>query len=277
MKLFIVTPSYINTEERYELAKNSFDSLQKIIGTKYQHYVVDDIPRRKGILRSFPNKKFLSKAIDIYNKPNIKLIRRFGSGSASATVQAVQEARKDGAELIFLHLDDNVYLPILDKLIRYSIHAFENDDDLMRVGLTGYPIMYSKNPLEIGNRTLLKITPEQISFETITLKPTRFKDYTLWSSYFHENMVDEFYYPIPLWTTIYRASFLEELLTFDTLSKAGTLADVEVFYKNKVTWKKALTHFKGKLGYINMQFTGTEMQREKNWQDIFKMANEPIY
>ena len=38
----------------------------------------------------------------------------------------------------------------------------------------------------------------------------------------------------------------------------------------------ALNHIEGKLGYINMQFGGLEMQRNTNWQTLINLPNQPV-
>ena len=141
MKLVIVTPSYINSEIRLQYAKDSFLSLEKILGSRYEHVVVHDLPQSywsKGA-RINSSTDWLEKTKNLYKRENLRLIIRRGKGSAPATLIGVREARKIGADLIFLHLDDNIYLPLLSELLQSSQKVFSADKEMMQIRLTGYP------------------------------------------------------------------------------------------------------------------------------------------
>ena len=125
MNLGIISPSYIKGYERVDFARKSFHSLRSSLGEEYPMIVVDDIPRIKRGIISFTDYRFHGISKKIYGSHrNVTLIRRTGRGSKSATISALQEAMKRGLDLVFLHLDDNMYLPILSGLVKKSIHAF---------------------------------------------------------------------------------------------------------------------------------------------------------
>jgi hypothetical protein len=273
-RLSIITPSYINSQTRFFLAKKSLESLENTIGTSYHHIVVDDRPRSSflipGKVRSrLPFLKWSEKSKAIYSRSNVNLIRRFGSGSASAILTALHEARHQDSNLVFIHLDDHVYLPILKVLVQHACDAFNRDEKLLLVRFSGYPLLYN-------NRLPLTAENDRISFDSVILEPDRKENYTLWSTNFSENTIDENYWPIALWFCIYRVDFLEKILTNALVHKLKHLAHVELYYKNPANWRQFISRLDGKFGYINMQFGGLEMHRNRNWQELIQLPNEPI-
>lgn len=277
MNLAIITPSYIHSRKRFLLAKNSFESLQSVFGSKYPHIIIDDNPQKKGIMSFFSShSKWYGSAKKIYTGEHITLIKRKHEiGSASATLAAVREARKQGAELIFIHLDDQVYSPHIKNLIEYSCDAFDRENDLLLLRFSGLPILCNQCSKSSGNRTLLHISRDNVSFENITFTPSRYEEYTLWSSYFNEDTLSKNYW-LALWMAVYRIDFLEELLTYGSVPELKHLSHVEIFYKNKDNWHSFLRTRQGKFGYINMQFGGYEMDKSKNWEEILRFPNTAI-
>ena len=274
MTLSIITPSYINSRKRFYFAQKSLQSLKKAVGERYPHIVVDDtrivsflIPRKVRAL--FPAFKWHEKTHELYNQQNVTLINRNGSGSATALSRAVQEARKQSAELVFIHLDDHIYIPILETLIQHALDALYRDPELLMVRFSGYPLIYNgMEPIRIKNN--------QIFFDSVILIPNRTKEYTLWWSYFRENTIEGQYWQIALWFCIYRLDFLQKLLCNDSVRKMQHLAHVELYYKNKENWQKFINGLEGKFGYINMQFGCIEMHRNTNWRELISLSNEVV-
>ena len=200
--------------------------------------VVDDIPRIKRWKISFTDYRFHGISKKIYGShSNVTLIHRTGTGSKSATISALQEAMKRGLDLVFLHLDDNVYLPILSDLVKKSIYAFEHNPSLQEIKLTDWPILsYLSNPSK-GNLSCISVEGDRVSFEQNTFMPVRYRDYTLWVSYYHEDMAIN-YWAISLWSAIYKTDFLYDLLTNPALDNDLHLVDVEAYYANHANFKK---------------------------------------
>lgn len=274
MKLAIITPSYINSQKRFLLAKKSLESLENAIGTPYEHIVVDDMPRSSILIpsrirTSLPVLKWHEKSKEIYNGPNVTLIRRLASGSTSALLHALREARKKGSELVFIHLDDHVYVSIVKILVHYARDAFNRDEKLSIVRLSGYPLIYD-------NYVPLIVENNRMSFDKVILQPHRMENYTLWWAYFREDTIDGSYWPIALWFCIYRVQFLEKILSNLAVQNVKHLGHVELFYKNRANWGEFVNRLDAKFGYINMQFGGFEMHRNKNWQELIQLPNEPI-
>jgi hypothetical protein len=273
-KIAIITPSYINSRTRFLFAKKSMESLESILNNRYHHIVVDDKPKSTIV---FPNKlhpwlpglKWHKKSNEIYDKPNVSIIERFVSGSASAVLRSVREAINKGKSFGFIHLDDHVYIPTLKSLIDHASKEFDYDSSLMMVRFSGYPLIHNDFvPLTYEN--------DQILIDSVVLRPQRRKDYTLWWSFFNENSVDGGYWPIALWFCLYRLDFLEELLSYAPVQRIRNLGHVELFYKDKDNWRQFLKRVEGKFGYINMQFGGFEMHRNKNWQELLQLPNEAV-
>jgi len=280
MSLVIITPSHVNSGDRLQYAEKSLHSLQAAIGTDFTHIVVNDIPRNagKGIFQSLklPDLNYYRQVKAVYSQANIRLVHRLGKGSVSATLRAVREAKKCGASLVFIHLDDNIYIPKLKEIFQHSCDAFTQDSELMEIRATGYPILSRACTTELGNCSQIQISKDEICFDQVRLHPIRRKDYTLWQTLYHANIMDGQYWALPMWSTIYRADFLEKLLTYDVVHTMKRLGEVELYYKNKDNWQVALPHFSGKLGYINMQFGGLEMHRNKNWQELISLPNTAV-
>jgi len=264
MNLAVISPSYINSLRRANFAQDSLESLRAAGGRWFPHIVVDDRPRTQA--------QIAAAASRIYQGPNITFIQRFSHGSISALLDALREARKQGADLLFIHLDDCVYVPELGSLLEHARDAFEKDEELVAVRLSDYPILSKDCTPELGNRTRIDVGENLVSFDRVHLQPTRHKDYTLWWAYFDDKMADGEYWPIAMWQAVYRAEFLERLLTHEPVAKLGSLGQVELYYKTN--WRSA--SLAGKLAYINMQFAGLEMHRNRNWRELIRYSNEAV-
>jgi hypothetical protein len=275
-KAAIITPSYINAKQRYLWAKESFDNIYEILGDEYPYFVVDSIPTLKYTFNLVPDFRYASKPHEIYEKSGVRLIRqKYAQGNRLATLQAVQEAKKIGADLIFIHLDDNVYTPELRQLLSCAVDAFSRDRELLKIEFVGYPLLWQGCSPEKGNLSNLTIEEDRVKFENVTLTPTRFENYTLWWSYFHSNMNGDFW-PITLWSTIYRADFLEKILSNPESTKQKHLVNVELYYRINDNWRELIQDFPGKVGYINMQFIGIEKQNNKNWEFLITYPNSSV-
>ncbi len=273
----IVTPSCLYSQERVDLASESLASLRAAVGREYRHIVVDDLPRRTGILgRWLVNPAFRGAAERVYSLPNTTLIRRSGGGSASALLEAVRRARAGGDRYVFIHLDDNVYVPLLGTLLRHALSALEADPELVKVRLAGYPILWGGCTGELGNRSSLRISDSRVSFDRIELAPERHPEFTLWWSWFSPEMIGEKSYPVVLWSALYRAEVLESLLLWRGARRCRSLADVELFYLKPANWQAALRELPGKLGYVNMQYGGIEMEHNRDWARLIGLPNEPV-
>jgi hypothetical protein len=282
MELHIVTPSYIDSHGRIKWAVRALDSLNRCLNTTYPHVVVDDIPRVSISLpgnRSFelpiPDPTWRDAAPVVYDEPNVALTRRFGNGSISATLKGVREAKKDGADLIFLHLDDNVYVPMMGLLLNYAQDAFANNPELQHLHLAGYPMISDECLPEEGNRSLVDVQEDEVIVSGVSFHPTRTDEYTLWSAPFSQTMHNDEFWPIVGWSSVFRVEFLEWLLTRDGVRELPHLGAWEQFYRQKTNWKQVID-YGGKLGYINMQFGGLEMHHNENWRELLQYPNDRI-
>jgi hypothetical protein len=278
LELAIITPSYIASRTRADLAARSLASLRAELGDRYPHIVVDDLPRLRGRLgRVLPDPRTWGCAPAIYRGAGIRLLRQWGRSSSAATLRALREARRSGCELVFLHLDDNVYQAPFAALLGHAIDACRRDAALLAVRLTGHPILSGACTPELGNRTLLRVERDAVSFDGICLRPERRPDYTLWWSSYHAGMMDGAYWAIPLWFTVYRCDALEKLLTLnERVARLRTLAQVELYYKDAENWRLSARELPGKLAYVNMQFGGLEMEHNRNWRELLALPNEAV-
>lgn len=276
MTLAIITPSYISSPTRRDFAQQALHSLQQCLGQPYPHIVVDDIPRLKGrVIHRLPNLRARRYALQVYQGEHIELIRRYQRSSVTATLEALRTARKAGHQQVFLHLDDNVYIPVLGDLLRYAEDAFARHPDLQLVRLTGVPILSGRCTPEQGNRTQLQIGDDEIRYESVTWTPQRHEAYTLWKAPFNARSMDGDYWALPLWSAVYRTELLETVLTLtEEIRRQRFLGAIELYWRNH--WQEVHSYVQGSFGHINMQFAGLEMQRNKNWQELLRYPNDPI-
>jgi len=262
MQLSIVTPSLIDRTKRKELARRSLASLREATKDAYRHVIVSDIV----------HPRWLKASRETYDRPGaIHILRSGKKGSAEATLCAVRETRRQGADLVFIHLDDDVYVPELEALLKHSIDAFEKDEKLTQIRLVGYPVINRNCTAELGNRTQITIEEEEVSFPGVRLRASREENYTLWWARYESGVFASRCWPVVLWLTVYRADFLEALLSG---AREQGLGGVELFYKNKANWPKAW--LSQRLGFINMQFGGLEMQRNKEWKETIRVPNAAV-
>ena len=114
-KLAIIIPSKIDSEERYNFAKTSFQSLtDNLKNINVSHVVAHDKPSLLGFV---PNNlhflikplKWNNKTKSLYNAPDTIWTEGNGKGSTAALLLAVDIALSKGKTFGFIHLDDHVY------------------------------------------------------------------------------------------------------------------------------------------------------------------------
>ena len=272
--LNLITPSRIDGRRRWDYATASVRSLREAVGDGLVHIVVHDMPAYlnrmpSGLRGMLPYARWHFKASEVYNQGKAHVKVRCGSGSASAALEAAREASEKGAKYCFIHLDDHVYLPLFGKLLEHGYDALEADPELMWVRFSGYPLIYAK-------RTPLQEKDDEVKFDGVKLRPWRTPEYTLWWDYLGKNTVRGRYWPVAMWFCVFRLTFLESLLEQAPTEPGRHLADVEVFYKLESNWEKLVSNSGGKFGYVNMQYGGIEMHRNKNWRELMRTPNDEI-
>ena len=273
-KLIIIAPSYINSIEREKLAKKSLASLRKVTQDNYQLVVTDDIPRCPKPFNFIPDLRYLNKGKKIYSANNIIYKRRFGKGSVNALRSCIEIAEKQGAKYVFIHLDDHIYLPIFQSLIKNAISALDHEQDLNFVGFSGYPLINKNSSPDLGNKSFLTIKENKINFDNIQLQKKKIENFTLWYSELNNASYSENFWPITLWMNIYRIEFLKELLSRKDIKKIKYLGKAELWYQKN--WEIIKEDIHGNFGFINMQFGGFEMHRNKNWKTLIQYPNNPV-
>ena len=154
---------------------------------------------------------------------------------------------------------------------------FEHNPNLQEIKLTDYPILsHLSNPSK-GNLSCISVEGDRVSFEQNTFMPVRDRDYTLWVSEYHEDMVIN-YWALSFWTAIYKTDFLYDVLTNPALDNHLHLVGAEAYYANQASFKKEIDsgRIKGQIGYINMQFCGLEMQHNKYWRELITYPNHEV-
>ena len=274
--LAILTPSRITTAQRYGFSKSSMDSLlQRLGGTPVSVVVVHDSPGWKNVipkpLRCLSGQlRWDGRAKEIYAGPAVTWVDGEGSGSATALLLAVKVALAEGKTYGFIHLDDHVYGDRFRDILTSGLRAMEERPNLLWTRFSGYPVMYE------GKVPLVPNGNNQIAFDGVTLSPWRHDDCTVWSSPLTRAVNSGRYWPIAMWFCIYRLSVLEMLLEWAVAEGTKHLAHVELYFKNGVGFQRLLdTIPHGSFGYINMQFGGIEMHRNKNWEMLLSMPNDP--
>jgi hypothetical protein len=276
MKLAIICPSYIQSYKRLNFAKTSFSSLIRNTGASFQTFVIDDVPSFHGLFGGIKSLLFKNSAVNVYNGyKNVTLTRRSGHGSLSALIHACKIAKSSGFKYVFIHLDDNIYIPKLKNLLIYSNFAMDNNKNLKIIRLTGRPILSADCDFRRGNETFINKGDNKITFSMVKLKPVRFEEFTLWKSTFTSHMTEK-YWPIALWSSVYEIDFLMNVLHSPNKIKFNSLAQVELYYQDRKNWTKLIKAYPGELGYINMQFCGLEMQRNRNWKKLINYPNFEI-
>ncbi len=275
--LATVTPSFLPDAYRSRMAQEAYRSFRQQAPPGHPHYVVDDTPaegRRPGLIERF---RAYEGPDSVYAAPGIRLTKRGGGGMTTATLDAVRQAIADGAELIFIHLDDCVYNDTFADLLRWGVDAMSQDPDLVYVRTGGYPLLHEASPPRLGNRAKIQHHDGTVTFDDIRLRALRRPEYTLWWSDFHERANGGAFWPLPMWHVIYQARFLLGLLELGDQVGTPRLGDLEAYFKRDETWPEARRHLRGRFGFINMQFGGWEIHRTRIWKRIGKYANDAIH
>jgi hypothetical protein len=275
--LAILTPSRITTAQRYGFSKSSMDSLlTRLDGAPVSVVVVHDSPGWKNLipksLRALSGQlQWDGRAKEIYAGPAVTWVDGEGTGSATALLLAVKVAIAEGKTYGFIHLDDHVYGDRFRAVLTSGLRAMEERPNLLWTRFSGYPVMYE------GKVPLVPDDNGQIMFDGVTLSPWRHEDFTLWSSGLTQEVNSGRYWPVAMWFCIYRLSVLEKLLEWAVAKGTKHLAHVELYFKNGVGFQRLIEAYPdGSFGYINMQFGGIEMHRNKNWEALLSMPNDPI-
>lgn len=276
-KVATVVPSYITTARRGRYARTAYESFLAQVGDEHPIYVVDDTPpdadERRGWLE---RRRPLESPTSIYAAPGVRFTRGPGTGSAAAALLGVRLAIKDGARHVFLHLDDAVYNDVFPSILFHAADALDRDPELVYVRTGGYPLLSEWTKPRLGNRSLVRIDGDRISFDGMQLQPQRRPDYTLWWSHFTPHANEGGFWPLPLYHVLFPAARLQALLELGVRRGHKTLGEVETDYKDAALWSQSQHHLAGKFGYINFQFGGLEIHRTKIWSNIHRYANDPI-
>lgn len=271
-----ITPSNINTKQKITDAKRSLNSLQNATKGQLSHMVVDNILKRGGgtISRLFSSGRE-SFAKEVYARQATTFIRIFQGSDLQAVLHALSHAYHGGTDLVFIHLDDNIYTPNFGFLLNCAQDAFFRVADLAAVRLGGYPLISSGGTQLPDTRSLINVAGE-VSFDAVSLKPDRRENYTLWWSNLHENISRGNFLPLTMNLTIYRIGFLLRILSSRDIVKLQKLSDVEHYFKDPTNWQKLVQTLPRKLGYINMQFGGVRTEEYADWQNKLGQPNDEI-
>lgn len=261
--IIFATPSRIASPERLKMAEKSLESLKAAYKTGYNIIVTDSSP---DAFKDDVRKLYYGYQLIDSDKPLT---------NTQALHKSVKVAFNRGFRYVFVHLDDGVYLPILRELVLNGMEAMDEDRELYAVHFSGPPIIDERCVTEKGNQTLLKIDTGKVSFDTVQLKSKKFDNFTLWNSKFVPEMISGAYYPLPMWSTMYRTDFLLRLFETTGMNLGDQLDRAEIHLRSPDVWT-SLCRNGGKLGYVNMQFGGFEMHRNTKWEEIIKIPNNPV-
>lgn len=274
--IVVITPAGIDAPAKISRAQEALNSLQNAMKIQWPHIVVENILSKEcgGISRLLkPGLANLVKKV--YTRPNITFIRRFRGGSCRAVLHAVSLAYDDAADLVFIHLGENIYNRNLDILLHCARDAFRRFPDLAFVRLGGYPLTSSGITRASADYTLSDDRGE-ISFDAVHLLPDRQNLYTLWWSHFHENMNKGKFLPVAMNFTVYRTGFLLRLLSSEDIARLDNLSDIEHYFKEDINWQKVVQTMHGKLGFINMQSCGISANLHPGWQNLVSLPDDEI-
>ena len=276
-RVTVITPSNIGNKAKITSAERALNSLQNSIKDQLPHIVVDNILNdRGGAISLLLTPRWRSFAKKVYTRQGITFIRKFYGGSCRAVLHALHYAYNEGTDLVFIHLDDNIYTPNFNFLLNCAQDAFLRIADLAAVRLGGYPLILDDCTQIQGNHSLINIASDEVSFDAVHLQPSRQKSYTLWWSDFHENMSQGKFLPIAMNFTIYRVGFLLRVLSSRDIAELDSLRDVEQYFKKRANWQRVVQTMPRKLGYINMQFGGSMTDERFDWQNILGLPNNEI-
>jgi hypothetical protein len=275
--LVILVPSKVASRSRFNFATRALASLCNALMQMPSVIVIHDSVSRSSWLPSFlqryaPSARW-DHAVEIaYRHENVTFIRRQNkSGSASALREAVAHSMNAGFKFGFIHLDDHVYGEEFYALLKNGLVEMRGNPNLLCLRYSGYPLICNAAPaLKISN-------DDSLHFDVVTLRPYRRSEYTLWSSELTSDLVRGNYWPIAMWFCVFPLHVL--LIILDDAIKAGChhLAHVEVFYRDSNNFELLAKKFpNSSFGYINMQFGGIEMHRNKNWRTLLQLPNQPL-
>lgn len=272
----VITPSSIDTRVKLMSAERALRSLHKEVKDQLHHIVVDNIlGTESGALSRLIHLRRINFSKKVYARQRTTFIRKFYRGGSRALLHALRKAYDDGADLVFIHFDENIYTPIFGSLLNYAQDAFSRIGDLAMIRLGGYPVISPDSSSSLGNRSFIKNSGE-VSFDSVRLRPERRPEYTLWWSYFHGDMCQGKFMPVTLNFTVYRTGFLLKLLSSNGIDKLRKLSDVENYFMDNDNWQKVVKTLPRKLGYINMQFGGISTAGYNDWRSFLSFPNDEI-
>jgi hypothetical protein len=278
-QIAILTVSHIDSRRRLASAQAALASLRDCLKAEHDIFAVDDLPRwGKGFLKSrLPDPQLFTLGRTLYDQQNVHLRRRYHRGSRTALVEALTMAEKAGYNHVFIHLDDNVYLPALGVLLQGAEDALSKDKKLKIVKLVGYPLLTHQSDPFLGNRTFINQKADRLHFDQYQFSPRRETDYTLWHAKLNPEMYCGPFWPIGLWSAVYDTTYLKKILLAKYAAGCFHLAEVEKVYRDRQSWQEFISQNPGSIGFINMQFCGFETEKNENWPTLIQSPNEPIY
>ena len=274
--VMVITPSSIDTPVKLMSAERALRSLHEEAKNQLPHIVVDNLlGTESGVLSRLIHLRRINFAKKVYARQGITFIRKFYRDGSKALLHALRKAYDDGADLVFIHFDENIYAPVFGTLLNYAQDAFSQIGDLAMIRLGGYPVISPDSSPLLGNRSFIKISKE-VSFDAVQLRPERRPKYTLWWSPFHGDMCQGKFMPVTLNFTVYRTGFLLKLLSLNGIDKLHQLSDVENYFMDNDNWQKVVKILPRKLGYINMQFGGISTAGYNDWRSFLSFPNDEI-
>lgn len=277
-KLAVICPSKVSNKERYNFATASLESLLTLFPNQDLQIIVthdlhkSDQSKTSKIVELLKQPyKWDVEAVQFYKSRGVDVLIGNNHGSAIALLNCVERAIERGFDFVFIHLDDHIYINNFKELIMYGCEFMEQEPKCLWSRFSGYPLIYN-------GPNVFNFQEQKLCFDGVQLARIAFPKYTSWVSEINDNTNQGRYWPVSMWFTIYRATFLREILKY-SIDNDGSrhLANVEDFYKNKGGFAYLVDNYsEHKFAYINMQFGGFEFHRNKNWKELVNQENLAI-
>jgi hypothetical protein len=258
----IITPVKIYNFKRFFLNKKSFESLELSLRQNFLNIIVLDYPSKLNFLLYFLS-DLLHKR---YIKKGYVVLNGNGKGSLSALKIGLHYCVSKNINKCFLNLDDHIFIKEFHFLSTCAIDSLNSNNDLVYVRLSGYPLI---------GQTSSKMVKSNINvcFDNINLLKKEFANYNLWYSYFDVDVFkDSKYWFIPLWFCYYKVDFLISLFNKIDDLDVKHLGQAEDFIKNNASISLRFIN-KFSFGFINMQFGGFEMHRNRDYKKYLMQNN----
>lgn len=275
--LSIIGTSYIDAPQRLDWASRSLESLRES-APNVRSFISLEYPYREKRFLPFkiPNRKLADQAVKLYQNHEVYWDWTRKRSSVEGLRVALERSIKEESICAFIHLDDNVYVKDLGKLLQYAEHSLANHDDLMAVKLTGYPMLTKTTDTSLGNRCFIEEEGRCIRSGAIRWEPRDQTDYTLWVCDIEESYREKMFWPLGLWLAVYRSEFLLDLLEVACRREFRHLWEIEKYLHSKENYRNLGMDRGSKVGVINLQFGGTEMEKKPNWKELLSSPNSPI-